>query len=166
MIETFQGYDPHSRTLMQSPLFGDCMRGIIPDEYRTAYLDHAAPIRSGDFVRLWIAYQDGLVAGIIKRVRVSRAGTWWGECADGVFQIGTLVQPFNVERVVALSTEALVSNPPVRRKAPPEQAAHFAMLAQDVIQEWRERGHVDGVPFPGLDVLNYYSPKYRAPVPL
>lgn len=173
MMQTYSGYDPASPTLVKSQLYGDCLRGIIDECFRTVYLDRAAPIRSGDFVRLWISYPDGVVTGIIKRAVVSRDGRWWGLCSDGVFQIGTLVRPFNIERVVALSTEVLVSNPPVRRKAPPELAAHYAMLAQEVVDEWREHGHVDGVPFPGLNRLNYFlpdmctrNPEYCPPVPL
>jgi hypothetical protein len=155
MMQTFEGYDPASRTLKASPLTGDCMRTIIPREYVTCWTDSAAPICSGDLVRFWVQYPDEFLA-IVKRLRVSRTGTWWGECSDGVFQIGTLFRPFAIEKVVALSDEPLIATATWKyRKADAEEAAHYAELATDVVREWRELGHVDGVPFPGLNRVNF-----------
>jgi hypothetical protein len=151
------------------------MRGIISDEYRTVWTDRAPQIRSGDFVRLWVKFADGEVHAIVKRLRVSRSGTWWGECADGVFQVGTLVQPFAIEKVVALDTQILVSGPLWLHKASQADAEHFAREADElgVTKEWENLGHVDGVPFPGLDSVNYFlsdgctrNPNYRTPEPL
>lgn len=176
ITQTFPGYDEKSPTLRPSPrnLNSNCMRGIIPDEVLTYYTDSAPQIYSGDFVRLWIQYPDGFQV-ILKRLRVSRAGTWWLECADGVAQIGTLIRPFAIDKVVAFDTEPLMRGPfPPVRKASEEEAKHYAMLAEDVVREWRELGHIDGVPFPGLNRINYFlpdntstkNPDYRPPEPL
>lgn len=173
-LQTFDGYNAASPTLVRSPMNGTCMWGMVPREFVTAYIDRNAEIRSGDFARLWVDYVDGVQA-LLKRLRVSRSGTWWLECSDGVAQLGALVRPFKIERVVALSTEEVISGPlrPVHA-ADVELARHFAMLAEDVVEEWRTLGHVDGVPFPGLNRVNYYLPDntstrnhdYRAPVAL
>lgn len=155
----FPGYDENSKTLRASPLIGECMRGIIDARYRTCWHDAAARIASGDFVRLSIRYDDDEIH-IVKELRVTRDGRWWGRCADGVFEIGIFVQPFAIEKIVALSEQWW---PPMRvtHVADEEQCANFALLAREAVAEWDHHGHVAGVAFPGLQFTNYFLPDGR-----
>lgn len=120
MIQVFAGYDERSPTLRKSALRGTCLWGAVAREFVTAYIDRAAPIVSGDFVRAWVDY-GGEAHALLKRLRISRDGRWWLACSDGVVQLGTLVRPFTIEKVVAFTTEQLVDTkalrPPRDRKS-------------------------------------------------
>lgn len=164
-MRIWPGFDAHSPTLQRSPLGGDCM-GDEFKRWKTAYLDRAALIFSGDLVQLGIRYDDGTITHILKGLRVTRDGRWWAACEHGVFPLGGLVQPTTIVKVVALSEEYYAPAPIVAKKASPETVAHFAELAREAVAEWAAIGHTDFVRFPGLDVVNYYSPTYRVPEPV
>lgn len=160
-MKTFDGYNAHSPTLQPSQLHGTCM-GPEFAKWKTAWIDRTAPICSGDLVRLHITYAAGITTRIIKQLECTRDGRWWGACHDGVFEIGTLIQPTEIEKVVALSMDGDEPRPEVEKKAPPEEVAYFAELAADAVDEWERLGKPVGIPFPGLQYVNAYSPQYRA----
>jgi hypothetical protein len=149
----FNGYEASSPTLRPSPTAGDCMgaewKGCV------AWIDAAAPIESGDIVQLCIKYDDGVVTRIIKRLEATRDGRWWGVCEDGVFQIGTDVQPCWIAKVVAREPMTRPLNIPVARKANEATRAYYAEVAEPAVREWREQGYVRGLAFPGLAAVNY-----------
>jgi hypothetical protein len=63
----FDGFDPNSATLTRSYTAGAC----LGDEWRNCEIWHdaAAPIKSGDFVRLHLRYRDGATERIVKQLR-------------------------------------------------------------------------------------------------
>lgn len=133
------------------------------ERWNSAYTDRNAPIVSGDLVRLHVSYPDG-VSALIKELFATKDGRWWGQCYDGLFPIGTLVQPFAIEKVVALDESRCVSDnfvPWPLRKASAEEAAHYKSQFDEAAQKHGYDGWRLGVAFPGLEFINWYSPKCR-----
>lgn len=170
-MKIFPGYDARSPALKPSPAFGNC----LGPEWQNVlvWVDSAAKIFSGDYVQLGIKYDDGTEIFVIKQLLATKAGRWWIRCNDGVAPLGCIIQPFSCAKVVALTPYNSTETPHgVVKKADEATRAHFASLSEDAVREWRELGHVDGVPFPGLRYINFTledgsrNPEWRAPVPL
>lgn len=152
-VVAFAGYNARSPTLRLSECHGDCLGPDWQD--CIAWIDGSAEILSGDYVQLGIKYSDGTVTHIIKRLETTRDLKWWCICDDGVFEVGTLVQPFSIKKVVARESMSPSQAVPMQKKATEEERAYFAELAKDAIAEWQEKGYRRNVVFPGLAAVNY-----------
>lgn len=155
----FGEFDPAATTLQHSPLIGDCLRSRIHPKWTTCIKDASLPCRSGDLVALLIRRRNGEFTSLVKELRVTRDGRWFGVCDDAAFRLGWggIYWPAGMTRLVALSSRdfGLDSGAAVIGATRAELDRINAM--PDVVQavaEWAELGVPRGVVFPGLIAIN------------
>lgn len=134
-----------------SPVGGDCLgpewRGVL------AVVDPAAPIASGDMVRIGFVLR-GETHFILKELR-HHEGKWFAWCHEGVVPIaGYALVPDRIEKVVG--REPLLGAPPdvpTQLRATDADRAIFEHFTRDAVAHWAVHGHDNGVPWPGLDAV-------------
>ncbi len=159
-VLAFDGYREGSLTLEAAPVVGTCMRSWWScRRWPTVIKDPAVPCKSGDLVQILIRRRDGEFRSLVKELRCTRDGKWFGCCDDGIFRIGWrgIFWPVAMTRVVALSTGTwgLDHDAPVTGATRAELDRINAM--PDVVRavaEWAEHGVPRGVLFPGLIAIN------------
>ncbi len=136
---------------------GTCMGSEWQD--CTTVIDTAAPIYSGDVVRLGYVHA-GRVHHILKRLR-THSGLWYAECSDGVFPIHPMgFVPDAIHKVIAreprLGPVPILADFP---RADTKLRSYYDHVTAEARAAWAAGDEQLGVTWPGLDAVVGVRPR-------